>query len=73
MTFDEAMKAIEDFDLTDAKSHGKIYNKYFDTKLDERYFQMLSDPASQSIELITAILDDEQIVLDLRETENYDF
>jgi hypothetical protein len=73
MTKDEALEALSKLDINDQESHGKIYNKYFKTKLDQRYFEMFSSPSRRSMELIEAIIDDTQITLDLRDTDEYVF
>ena len=73
MTKDEALEALSKLDIDDPESHGKIYNKYFKTKLDPRYFEMFSSPSMQSMELTEAIVDDTQITLDLRDTDKYVF
>lgn len=38
MTFEEAMQAFEELDDFDAKGYARIYNKYFEENLDERFF-----------------------------------
>lgn len=64
MTFEEAMQAFNELDPCDAKGYARIYNKYFEDKLDERFFLFQNSPDGQAYQIMDAVISDKPIEID---------
>ncbi len=69
MTFEEAMQAFEELDDFDAKGYARIYNKYFEENLDERFFLFQNSPDGQAFQIMEAVISDEPIEIDFDKDE----
>ena len=69
MTFEEAMQAFEELDDFDAKGYARIYNKYFEENLDERFFLFQNRPDGQAFQIMEAVISDEPIEIDFDKDE----
>tara|TARA_R100000426_G_scaffold624_1_gene1166 strand:- start:278 stop:508 length:231 start_codon:yes stop_codon:yes gene_type:complete len=69
MTFEEAMQAFEELDEFDAKGYARIYNKYFEENLDERFFLFQNSPDGQAFQIMEAIISDKPIEIDFDKDE----
>ena len=69
MTFEEAMQAFEELDNFDAKGYARIYNKYFEENLDERFFLFQNSPDGQAFQIMEAVISDEPIEIDFDKDE----
>lgn len=69
MTFEEAMQAFEELDEFDAKGYARIYNKYFEENLDERFFLFQNSPDGQAFQIMEAVISDEPIEIDFDKDE----
>ena len=69
MTLEEAMQAFEELDDFDAKGYARIYNKYFEENLDERFFLFQNSPDGQAFQIMEAVISDEPIEIDFDKDE----
>ena len=69
MTLEEAMQAFEELDEFDAKGYARIYNKYFEENLDERFFLFQNSPDGQAFQIMEAVISDEPIEIDFDKDE----
>ena len=69
MPFEEAMQAFEELDDFDAKGYARIYNKYFEENLDERFFLFQNSPDGQAFQNMEAVISDEPIEIDFDKDE----
>ena len=69
MTFEEAMQAFEELDDFDSKGYARIYNKYFEENLDERFFLFQNSPDGQAFQIMEAVISDEPIEIDFDKDE----
>ena len=69
MTFEEAMQAFEELDEFDAKGYARIYNKYFEENLDERFFLFKNSPDGQAFQIMEAVISDKPIEIDFDKDE----
>ena len=69
MSLEEAMQAFEELDEFDAKGYARIYNKYFEENLDERFFLFQNSPDGQAFQIMEAVISDEPIEIDFDKDE----
>ena len=69
MSLEEAMQAFEELDEFDAKGYARIYNKYFEENLDERFFLFQNSPDGQAFQIMEAVISDEPIEIDYDKDE----
>lgn len=69
MTLEEAMQAFEELEDFDAKGYARIYNKYFEENLDERFFLFQNSPDGQAFQIMEAVISDEPIEIDFDKDE----
>ena len=69
MTFEEAMQAFEELDDFDAKGYARIYNKYFEENLDERFFLFQNSPDGQAFQIWRQLFQMSQLKLILIKTK----
>ena len=69
MTFEEAMQAFNELDSFDVKGHARIYNKYFENDLDERFFLFKNSPGGQASEIMEAVISDTPIEIDYEDID----